>query len=79
MSSIINTLIPVLLIIPLGFFLKKLGLFKKEDTNLLNKIIIYLLLPAIIFNAFSQLELKKELLLLPLSGFIIIINIFIRE
>jgi len=77
MTSIINTLIPVLLLIPLGYFLKRLGLFKKEDTGLLTKLIINLLLPAVIFHAFLQLELKKELWLLPLSGLIIIFLLFL--
>ncbi len=77
MGVILNTLIPVLLIIPLGYILKKVGIFKTDDTNILNKIIINLLLPAVLFGAFLQLELKKELLLLPLSGFIIILSLFL--
>ncbi|MFH1408794.1 MAG: AEC family transporter [Nanoarchaeota archaeon] len=76
MSTILNTLIPVLLIMPLGYLLKRVGLFKTDDTKILNKIILNVLLPAIVFSAFLQLELKKELLLLPLSGFIIILSLF---
>lgn len=51
-------------------------MFKTDDTNILIKITINLLLPAVLFNAFLQLELKKELLLLPISGFVIIFSLF---
>ena len=77
MNEIILKLLPVLLIIPLGYFLKRIELFKTEDTEVLNKIIINLLLPAIIFSAFSKLTITKELLILPFSSLIIILSLFV--
>ncbi len=76
MTEGLLNLLSVLLIIPLGFFLKRRKLFKIEDTDILNKIIINLLLPVIVFRAFSQVTITTELLLLPFSASIIILSLF---
>ena len=77
MNEIILKLLPVLLIIPLGYFLKRIKLFTIEDSNTLNKIIINLLLPAILFRTFSKISITKALLILPLSGSLIILSLFV--
>ena len=77
MNEIILKLLPLILIIPIGYSLKKIGLFKTEDTEVLNKIIINLLLPAIVFGAFSKLVITREVLILPLSSLIIILSLFV--
>lgn len=76
MDEIILKLLPVLLIIPIGYFLKRIKLFKTEDTDILNKIIINVLLPAIIFSSFSKLTITKDLLILPFSSLLIILSLF---
>lgn len=76
MNEIILKLLPILLIIPIGYFLKRIKLFKTEDTEVLNRIIINLLLPAIVFSAFSKLTITKELLILPFSSLLIILSLF---
>ena len=76
MNEITLKLLPILLIIPIGYFLKRIKLFKTEDTEILNKIIINLLLPAIVFSAFSKLTITKELLILPFSSLLIILSLF---
>jgi len=76
MNEVILKLLPVLLIIPIGYFLKRAKLFRVEDTDVLNKIIINLLLPAVVFSAFSKLAITKDLLILPFSALLIILSLF---
>src|SRR3990172_2008215 len=44
-----SVLFPLLLFIFLGFFSRKIGLFRKEDVSVLKNVIIYLTLPALVF------------------------------
>jgi predicted permease len=76
LTEVMLKLLPILLIIPLGYCLKRIKIFKTEDTAILNKIIINLLLPAILFGAFSKLTITTELLLLPFSAALIILSLF---
>ena len=64
-----NKILIIILIILASFFLKKIGLFSKKDGEvILNKVVFYLVLPAAVFLAMSQISLSKELLFLPLSA-----------
>ena len=59
----------------LGFLLVKTGVLKSEDSKALSKISIYLLIPAVIINAFDM-EITAEImqgLLLGLIASVIII------
>jgi predicted permease len=55
-------------IIALGFFLKKIGVFKEEDFTVLSKICIRITLPAAIITSFAGKEIDPKLLSLLLMG-----------
>ena len=55
-------------IIVLGFFLKKIGVFKEEDFGILSKICIRITLPAAIITSFAGKEIDPAMLSLLLLG-----------
>lgn len=57
-------------IILLGYLLRRIGFFQKEDFHLLSKIVIKITLTAAIITNFSGRELEYSLLLLILIGFL---------
>lgn len=52
----------MIFLIALGFVLKKIGIFKQEDSKVLSKIMMYITLPALVINAFRNFELDPRLL-----------------
>ncbi len=56
-------------IIILGFFLRKIGLFKEDDFRVLSNIVIKITLPAAIITSFSQNQIQTDMLILALLGF----------
>jgi len=62
-ASVINTVVPVFGLILLGWLCGKGGLFKETATDALNRFVIYLALPALLFGAMarSDLEVMAEL------------------
>ena len=56
-------------VIILGIFLRKIGLFKKEDFRVLSAIVIKVTLPAAIITSFSVNEIRSDMLVLALLGF----------
>ena len=56
-------------VIILGIFLRKIGLFKKEDFRVLSAIVIKVTLPAAIITSFSVNEIRPDMLVLALLGF----------
>ena len=68
------------MIIPLvaiGYFLKKTKAVKQGLADDLMTLIFYIFLPATLFYSLIQLELKPELLLLPLSASIIALSCYL--
>ncbi len=55
-------------IIILGYVLRRIGVFKKEDFHVLSKITIRITLSASIIVSFSTMELDYSMLILPLLG-----------
>ena len=55
-------------IILLGYFLKKIGVFKEEDFNVLSKVVLKITLPAAIVYSFSGKEIAPTLLTIALLG-----------
>ena len=53
-------------IIFLGYFLRRIGVFKKEDFHLLSKIVMRITLPAALVCSFAGRELEYSMLLLSL-------------
>ncbi len=70
-------LLPILLIFILGYFLKKINIFKKEDADLFLKLVFYVAAPALIILSISSIKLNAQLWSLPLSAIIIIFTTYI--
>lgn len=47
------------LMILMGFIIVKAGIVKEEDSKVLSKIVLYLIIPCVIINAFQVDYLKK--------------------
>ena len=67
MNSALTKSIILVFLIVLGYLLKRIGLFKQEDSKLLSKIMLYVTLPAMLVNAFKNFTLDVSLV-----GFILI-------
>ena len=67
MNTIEVTILSIIIMITIGYILKRIDFFSSEDTNLLNKIVINLLLPCMIFNGLysADLSLISKLGILP--------------
>lgn len=63
-----DKIFPLLLVI-LGYILKKAHVVKKEIADSLIKVVFYVFLPATIFYSIVQLPLKSTLIILPVAGF----------
>lgn len=70
MLKIFSQAMLFIIIICIGYILKSIGIFRKEDFRVISKIVIYLTLPCSIINNFSSLEFESNLLILILLGFI---------
>ena len=57
-ASVINTVVPVFGLILLGWLCGKGGLFKETATDALNRFVIYLALPALLFGAMARSDLQ---------------------
>lgn len=62
---------PVLLVVVLGFILKRLGILKKEMADILLNIIFYIFLPAMLYYSLTRIEIKQGLFILPFCGLLI--------
>ena len=56
-------------VILLGYLLRRIGLFRKEDFKVLSNIVLKITLPAAIIASFSNTEISAVMLILPLLGF----------
>ena len=55
-------------IIILGYFLKKIGVFKEQDFSVLSKVVMKITLPAAIVSSFSGKEIDHSMLTIVLLG-----------
>lgn len=60
--DIILSVLPVLTLFALGYFLQKIRFFQPESVPDIRKIVVSIALPCVLFLAFSQLELQLSLL-----------------
>lgn len=67
---ILEKTLPLIIIFLIGYFLKKRGVLKKEDSKTFGKLLINLIVPVIIIDSFSSIQLESELLYLPVVGFL---------
>ncbi|MGN0177082.1 MAG: AEC family transporter [Methanobrevibacter sp.] len=73
MDAIAITIFSIIIMIGLGYFLKRIDFLSKKDMDPFNKIVMYVLMPCMIFNAIYNADLSSlpELSILP---FIILIS-----
>lgn len=71
MAALIQFVPAMIVIIALGFILRRIGFLKEEDVGLLNKIIIYIALPALIFLAVRASKPALSLAKIPLLGIVV--------
>lgn len=86
MNAIVVTILSIILMIGLGYFLKRIDFLSEDAIDPLNKIVMYILLPCMIFSAIStaDLSLLPKLGILPFviiasSGVTGIISYFILK
>ena len=67
MNDIEITILSIVLMIALGYILKRINFISVKDVDVLNDIVIYILLPCMIFTALhsADLSLISELGVLP--------------
>ena len=86
MNEIAITILSIILMIGLGYFLKKIDFLSEDAVDPLNKLVMYILLPCMIFSAIStaDLTLLPKLGILPFviiasSGITGIVSYFILK
>ena len=77
LNPLFGKIIPIIAIFAVGYVLKRLGIFKKEDGETFLKAAFYVTLPALVVNAVRTIPLTKELAYLPLLAVLIILVTFV--
>ena len=72
MNEIEITILSIILMIGLGYFLKRIDFLSEDDINPFNKIVMYILLPCMIFHAIYSADLS----LLPKLGILPFVILF---
>jgi auxin efflux carrier (AEC) len=72
-GELVSIILSILILISAGFFSKKTGLLKKEHNVVINNIIIYFAMPALIFRAVYKSDLSIELLIFPVVANIVML------
>ena len=69
MSEIFFSVLPVLSLFFLGFFLQKIHFFKEESIPDIKNIVVSIALPCLLFRAFSQLNLQAKFIVVVVMVF----------
>ncbi len=62
MATVLTKSAGLVFLIVLGFVMKKIGMFKVEDSKVFSKVMIYITLPAILINAFRDFQADLSLI-----------------
>ena len=65
-----NTILAIFFMLALGYIAKKAGYLKEEDIGVINKIILYLCLPAFVINGVMGSKLNMAMFITPGAGVI---------
>ncbi len=68
--------INLLIIIALGFFLRRRGFLKKEDSRSLSKLLVDVMLPALILLTISNTDINARIGLMTLASVIVLTSLF---
>lgn len=66
MSEVISKIIPIIMLVGLGYYIQLKKLADKQSVATIKKAIVNIALPAVIFIAFKNMELKIEYLIISL-------------
>lgn len=72
MGEIVSKVIPIILLISLGYFIQVKEIMKQSTIDEMKKVVINISLPAILFMTFLSMELKKEYFLIIIATFILL-------
>ncbi|MCD6474567.1 MAG: AEC family transporter [Thermoplasmata archaeon] len=73
MNPAINAIIPLLILISLGFLSRRFGILKAGDERVLSAYVYYFALPSLFLVAISEVKFTEEMVLFILSGVLPII------
>jgi hypothetical protein len=76
MFNMLVKVIPIILLMMIGYIIKVKNLIKNESIRDINKIVINISLPAILFNNFLTMKLEKEYLLIVLINILLLIMLY---
>lgn len=68
-------LMPMILVVLIGYGLKRTGLLQAADARTIGKLLTHLALPAIIFKALVTASLTPDLIYLPLSALVVVLGL----
>ncbi|AXV37649.1 MAG: transporter [Methanobacterium sp. BRmetb2] len=71
----VETIITIIVMIAIGYLLRKIGLLKSEDSLILNKIVVNLSIPSLIFLAMYTADLTNIHILAPIPFICIFLGI----
>ena len=74
MAEVLQHSASYVFILALGYFLKRIGVFGKQDYRVLTQVVLCITLPAAVITNFASMESRSSLLLLPLP---IVVHIFL--
>ncbi|MBS4539007.1 malate permease [Clostridium sp. D2Q-11] len=77
MEEIISKVIPIILLIALGYLMQYRNMVKSESIEEIKKGVINIALPPVLFLTFRDMTLKKEYFLVVLYTFILLIALYI--
>ena len=77
MASPIEVILVPALMMLLGFFLKYIGFLKQSDRDLLSNIVLYIMLPAMVFINLKKATISSDMLYLPVLGIVLSILLLV--
>ena len=77
MTEIINRVLPIILLIALGFWTRRSGFLTPRTIDELRKIVVNLALPAVLFIAFLDLELESRYAVVVATTFLLGVVLFL--
>jgi len=70
---VISAILTIILLLGVGYVARILGLFKPQDVSLLNRLVLYIFMPATVFYGIYNLDVNASLLRLPLIAILAIL------
>jgi predicted permease len=73
MFETLTKILAVILIFPLGYFLKRVRILKESDGEFLLRLVFYVSLPALILISVTKIRFETEFIFLPISAILILL------